>query len=99
LKNNADIVITDFHPDALAKGGKRTFEYHHKQVSVKNYVHFTHTVKDALLKNGFRMLNEIAVKVDDTVRHYYTAKNALAVYERFKNTPIIYGIHFRRGER
>jgi ubiquinone/menaquinone biosynthesis C-methylase UbiE len=98
LKTNADMVITDFHPEALAKGGKRTFAHRHKHITVKNYVHFTADVKKVLIKNGFRLVDEITVNADDTVKPYYEAKNALAVYEQFEKTPIIYGIHFRREQ-
>jgi len=96
-KETADIVITDFHPDALAFGGKRTFPHGKVQISVENYVHPLPVIKLLLLKNGFRAVNEVALSVDETVRHYYEQQNALHVYEKFKGFPIIYGIHFRRA--
>jgi hypothetical protein len=36
--------------------------------------------------------------VDESVKHYYAAKNALPVYEKFKGSRIIYGIHLRREQ-
>jgi ubiquinone/menaquinone biosynthesis C-methylase UbiE len=38
MKIEGDIIITDFHPDALAAGGQRTFKYQNKPVAVKNFV-------------------------------------------------------------
>jgi len=96
-KQHADIVITDFHPDALAFGGKRTFPHGKVQISVENYVHPVPVIKLLLLKNGFRAVNEITISVDETVKHYYEQQSALHVYEKFKGFPIIYGIHFRRA--
>jgi ubiquinone/menaquinone biosynthesis C-methylase UbiE len=85
LKPNADIVISDFHPKLLAFGGKRTFK------------HSISSIKDVLQENGFRLVTEEEIGIDETVKHYYTKQNALKIYERFKGFPVIYGIHLRRG--
>ena len=97
LKPKGDIIITDFHPNALAFGGKRTFEHHNTQIAVQNFVHYVPDLEDILLRNNFQVVNKIERKVDESVRHYYAAKNALPVYEKFKDLRIIYGIHLRRG--
>lgn len=97
LKDKGDIIITDFHPNALASGGQRTFKHNNTHIAVQNFVHPTHEIKAILSKNNFRVINEIEKRVDETVRHYYEAQNALHVYDKFKGFPIIYGIHFGRG--
>jgi len=97
LRFKADILITDFHPDALAFGGKRTFTHGNKQVAVRNFVHPLSLIKLILMRNGFVVVSEEEKKVDETVAHYYSAQNANHVYEKFKGFPVIYGIHFRRG--
>jgi ubiquinone/menaquinone biosynthesis C-methylase UbiE len=96
IKNKSDIIITDFHPDALASGGRRTFRHGHKHIAVQNFVHTTGTIKQVLLKNGFEVISHLELKVDEPVKHYYSQQNALHVYEKFKGRPIIYGIHFKR---
>lgn len=96
LKDKGDIIITDFHPNALAFGGKRTFEHHQTQIAVQNFVHYVAEIEDILLKNNFHIVNKVEKQVDESVRHYYAAKNALPVYEKFKGSRIIYGIHLRR---
>ncbi len=95
-KLNSDIIITDFHPDALAFGGKRTFRHQNAQIAVQNFVHPTDTIKNILLKQGFHAVNEVEKRVDESVECYYREQNALHVYEKFKGFPIIYGIHFKR---
>lgn len=97
LKPTGDVIITDFHPKLLAFGGKRTFKHHNERLAVKNYVHDVGTIKDLLYQNGFRLIREEEICIDETVKHYYTAQNALSVYERFKGFPVIYGIHLRGG--
>jgi ubiquinone/menaquinone biosynthesis C-methylase UbiE len=97
LKYKADIIITDFHPDALAFGGKRTFEHQKTQIAVRNFVHTTNSIKQILLRNDFELISDDEREIDKSVKHYYTEKNAAPVYEKFKGFPIIYGMHFRRA--
>lgn len=97
LKKNADIIITDFHPKLLASGGKRTFRHNNRHMAVRNYVYHIHTIKNLLLENGFTTVAEEEFSIDETVKHYYEAQNALPVYQQFKGFPVIYGIHLRRG--
>lgn len=96
LKPNGDIIITDFHPHTLANGGKRTFKHGNSFIAVENYVHPVNTIKDLLLRNNFMLVAEEEIKIDESMKHYYTDKNALHVYDRYKGFPIIYGLHLRR---
>ena len=96
LKENAEIIITDFHPDALAFGGKRTFNHQKKQIAVRNFVHSLTTVKEIVCRYGFETVREEEIKIDESVKHYYSDQNADHVYEKFNGLPIIYGLHFRR---
>lgn len=98
LKEDGDIMITDFHPDTLAFGGKRTFKHGNAQIAVRNFVHPVKTIREFLLKNGFEVVNEYERKIDESVKHYYTEQNATLVYEKFKGFPVIYGIHLKRGK-
>lgn len=97
LKEEGDLIITDFHPDALAFGGKRTFEHDKTQMAVRNFVHDVADIKRILAQYGFFVVEITERIVDEPVKHYYTAKNAMHVYEKFKDSKIIYGIHLRRG--
>jgi len=97
LKPSADVIITDFHPKLLAFGGKRTFKHHNERMAVKNYVHAVSTIKDLLYQNGFRLIHEEEISINESIKHYYADQGALSVYEQFKGFPVIYGIHLRRG--
>lgn len=97
LKRRAEIILTDFHPKMLAFGGKRTFSHNNRRLSVRNYVYHIHTIKNILHENGFCVAAEEEFRIDETVKHYYESQKALEVYEQFKGFPVIYGIHFKRG--
>lgn len=94
LDNSAGIIITDFHPVALASGGKRTFNYRKRQVTVRNFVHPLATISSIMKSHGFSLVYKEEVVVDESLRHWY--RNAPHVYEQFKGLPIIYGMLFRR---
>jgi ubiquinone/menaquinone biosynthesis C-methylase UbiE len=96
LKNGGELVVTDFHPFLLANGGKRSFNHEGRSLTVKNYVHSIAKVKKIFYDAGFTVIREEEKILNEDVRSYYETKNALAVYERFKGMPVIYGLHLRK---
>jgi ubiquinone/menaquinone biosynthesis C-methylase UbiE len=98
LKANGHIIITDYHPDALAKGGDRTFMHNGKRVAIKNYVHPIFKIETAALKLNFRIEELREKKIDATVRHYYEKQDALRVFEKFNGTAILYGLLLRKTD-
>jgi ubiquinone/menaquinone biosynthesis C-methylase UbiE len=96
LKKDGDLVITDFHPSMLARGGKRSFQHDGKSLSVVNYVHALDKVKKIRYTNGLTTIKQEERKVNEDVRSYYESQNALHVYERFNGMPIIYGLHLKK---
>lgn len=95
-KENGDIIITDFHPALLEKGGERTFSYKNETIRIKNYVHNIPEIESLLKKYGFKVIQKIERNIDEEVKKFYEKKNAIRVYENFYNTPFIYGLHLRR---
>jgi len=96
LKPCGDILLTDYHPEALAKGGKRTFSYKNRSISIHNYVHPIAFIRQLAAVNDLRIAHFRHIKISDAHRHYYEQKNALHVFEQFFNTPIIYGMHLKK---
>jgi ubiquinone/menaquinone biosynthesis C-methylase UbiE len=98
LKYNSEIIITDFHPLALSSGGKRTFQHNNDHIAIRNFVHSLDNIKNILYENQFTLVHEEEGYVDESVKHYYETQNAIHVFEKFKGTPIIYGMHLKRGD-
>lgn len=96
LKNGGDLIITDFHPAMLDKGGKRSFMHEGRNLTVVNFVHPLEKVKKTFYENGFMVMEQAERKVTEEVRRYYEAQNALSVYDRYKDMPIIYGLHLKK---
>jgi ubiquinone/menaquinone biosynthesis C-methylase UbiE len=96
LKNDGELIVTDFHPALLANGGKRSFNHGGRSLSVRNYIHPIGKIKKIFYDAGCIQIREEEKTVNEDVRSYYEKKNALAVYERFKGLPVIYGLHLRK---
>jgi len=98
LKPGAVVLITDYHPMALQKGGKRTFSYNGKTVSVKNYIHSIEKLQAIAGQLHWQSLRLVERVVDEILKPYYEKENALNVFESFKGSPIIYGLLFKKKD-
>lgn len=98
LKPGGEMIITDYHPAALAKGGKRTFSHNEKIVAVKNYVHSIAKLKKIARQLHLKVLRLVEKSIDETAKPYYEKQNALDVFEAWKGMPIIYGIHLKKPD-
>ena len=92
LKPGGNIIITDYHPAALEKGAKRTFKHGDTVVAIKNYVHTIENITAAAKQLKLSLVRLIEKNIDDSMRPYYEKQDALAVYEAWKGTPVIYGL-------
>jgi ubiquinone/menaquinone biosynthesis C-methylase UbiE len=97
LKPGGNIIITDNHPTALAKGADRTFKHNDKKIAIINYVHSIEKIESITDKLNLKIEKVIEKNIDDSVRSYYEKQQAIAVFEKWKNTPIIYGIRLKKA--
>jgi ubiquinone/menaquinone biosynthesis C-methylase UbiE len=90
------IIITDFHPVALSKGGKRTFRHNNKTIAVTNYVHSIEMLRHVAGQLDLSVLRFEEKVIDETSKPYYEKQNALDVFEKWKGVPIIYGMCLKK---
>lgn len=98
LKHGGEIIITDYHPEALTKGGKRTFKLDGKLIAVKNYIHPIEQLRVLTRQLGWTELRFTERVIDDSVKGYYERQNASSLFESFRDIPIIYGIHLKKAD-
>jgi len=96
LRPGGDLLVTDFHPAALARGGKRTFSHEGRTVSIRNYIHPLDAVRQAAALEDIALLARKELSIQPSHRPYYAGRNALDVYVRFLHTPMIYGLHLKK---
>jgi ubiquinone/menaquinone biosynthesis C-methylase UbiE len=96
LKIDGDMIITDFHPDMLQTGGQRTFKHQGRLVVIRNYIHTIQTIRTWAKRLHLKEVDFIERRIDENVLPYYERQNALHIYEKFKGSAVIYGIHFKK---
>lgn len=98
LKPNAVVLITDYHPASLQKGGARTFTYQNKLIAIKNYVYALVEIRSWTYALHWKEEYFTERLIDESVKHYYEEKAALHVFERFKNTALVYGMILKKSD-
>lgn len=96
LRPGGEILLTDFHPLALQRGSERTFLHEGKKVSVKNHIHPLQQIRSLAAACGLHELNFSESCIDASVKNWYEKQGALAVYERSRDTPVVYGLHLKK---
>jgi len=98
LKPGGEILITDYHPEALSRGGQRTFREGEQVIAVRSHVYPIRKIRAIARKLGLEELALTERKIDETMKPYYEKQKALSVYERFLGVPIIYGLHLKKSD-
>jgi ubiquinone/menaquinone biosynthesis C-methylase UbiE len=98
LKPGGNMVITDYHPRALARGGQRTFREGDQTIAIRNYIHTLTEIGNIAETLDLRMQEQVERKIDHSMQSYYEKQNALDVFARFYGVPIIYGIHLKKSD-
>lgn len=96
LKQGGDIIITDFHPGTLSKGGKRTFSLNNRQVEIKSFVYSIEQVQQWAREQQWQTVSLIELAIDDSVKDFFERNGLLHVFERNKGLLIVYGIHLNK---
>lgn len=96
LRPGGEMIFSDYHPAALARGGQRTFREGDKVIAVRNHVYPLPWLRRLARRLGLTELRVVEKSIDETMRHYYEKQQALHVYERFRGVPIIYGLHLKK---
>jgi ubiquinone/menaquinone biosynthesis C-methylase UbiE len=98
LKPGGTMLITDYHPTALAKGGQRTFREGEQLFAVRNHIYRIPRLLAITRRLNLTKVTFTERKIDESMRPYYEKQNALPVYRRFLGVPIIYGLHLKKPD-
>ncbi|MBS1601042.1 MAG: class I SAM-dependent methyltransferase [Bacteroidetes bacterium] len=97
LKPGGQLIITDYHPEALARGGQRTFrDKKQKTIAIRNHVYPLARVTDLASSLNLAPIRIIERRIDASMRPWYEQQGASAIFERFLGVPIIYGMQLKR---
>jgi ubiquinone/menaquinone biosynthesis C-methylase UbiE len=98
LKPGGDVIFTDYHPDALARGARRTFSREGKLIAIRNYIYPVEMLKAIAGQLQLEIIRFKERSIDESVRHFYERQNAIPLFDKFYRVPIIYGIHLKKAD-
>jgi ubiquinone/menaquinone biosynthesis C-methylase UbiE len=90
LRPGGTVLVTDMHPAALEKGAKRNFTAGGRAVEIKNHPHHPRSIEDLARGCGLAPVALAERRVDDTTRAFFERAHALPVFDRMKDTPLLY---------
>lgn len=97
LKPGGELIITDYHPEALQRDAKRTFRHQGKTIALKSYVHPLDKLRELSKQLGWTELRFTERVINEEVKHYYEKQQATGLYEKYYGMPLIYGIHLKKN--
>lgn len=101
LKPGGVVVITDLHPAVIQRGGDRSFSHRNRKVLIRSHLHSLEEIRS--LAAGMGWMEDIRVdrRIDERIRPFYEARNALSKYETLlrdlRGTEVAFGWRFSRG--
>jgi SAM-dependent methyltransferase len=90
LRPGGQVVVTDLHPAALARGARRTFVSGGRSIEIRNYSHDVQSLEDAGRACGLKFAAFAERRVDQETRVFYERAGALPIYDRMEDTPLVY---------
>ncbi len=96
-RDGGDVIVTDFHPDAVAAGHRRTFRdtvgLSHE---IEHYVHDATAHDTAARAAGLTPTKRSDAFVGPAVRHFYVAADRLDAYEMQTGLRLVLALAFRK---
>lgn len=96
LKENGEVIITDFHPEAFSAGMKRTFPNNNEVIEVENYLYDKEYLKSIFSELKWEIISTYEKKIDEEVKHLFEKQNFMSSYNKYFGTPLILGLHLRK---
>lgn len=94
-RRGGDVVVTDFHPDAVAAGHRRTFRNADGVHEIEHHVHDRAAHAAAAATARLTLQQQAAGAVGPTVRHFYASANRLEAYEAQTGLPLVLAFAYR----
>jgi len=93
------VLVTDFHPAAVAAGHRRTFRDANGALhELENHLHDVHAHRLAAARAGLALHDLRDRVVNDAVRDFYERAGRLDMYEQQLGLPLVLALVFTRAE-
>lgn len=95
-QHGAKLIVTDFHPAAVAAGHCRSFRVGGEIIELKHHVHSSDDHIEAARGAGFRIEEIRDAAIGNDVRPFYQNAQKLDVYPDHLGLPVVLALSFRR---
>jgi ubiquinone/menaquinone biosynthesis C-methylase UbiE len=95
-KDSADLYLSEFHPDALSLGWKRSFRCDDQVIELPTHPSSLQDVASAFRMHGFLLARGAEPGFDEPERKMFVANKKDHVYQASRGTPAIFIFHLRR---
>ena len=99
LKVGGDIVLTDFHPDAIRRGMRATFTHRGTTFEIEHEAYSLEALSSLFRSIDLEVLRFEERRLDEASRPSFARQNYLPAYRRFYGTPLVLGYHLRKVGR
>ncbi|HEY2380801.1 MAG TPA: class I SAM-dependent methyltransferase [Terriglobia bacterium] len=93
LRAGGAILLTDFHPDAIQAGMKRTFTSGGETLEIEHHSTSLERLQEIALDERLTPLFVDERVIDESVRPFFERAQYLEAYDRNKNVALVFGMH------
>ncbi len=97
-RRDGDLIVTDFHPDAVAAGHRRTFrDVAGVSHELEHHVHTAEAHASAARASGLTVGQRMDGVVGSSIEPFYAAAGRMDVYGAQRGLRLVLGLSFRRA--
>jgi len=97
LANGGTLIVSDFHPEAYARGHRRTFRSGNRVWEIETHPHTLAQHLAAAEAAGLTLLQHDEACVGPEIRDLYVEAGREALYEEHLGLPLVFALRFERG--
>jgi malonyl-CoA O-methyltransferase len=95
-RRGATVLVTDFHPDAVAAGHRRTFtDESDRTREIEHYVHSPRAHEESARRGGLELVTRCDGHVSPPIRSFYEEAGRLDRYEQQRGLSLVIVFVFR----
>jgi cytosine/adenosine deaminase-related metal-dependent hydrolase/ubiquinone/menaquinone biosynthesis C-methylase UbiE len=91
----ADLFISEFHPEASARGWRRSFSYERQVCQIQTFSHSLAKLCSLLTRSGFRLRHCAEPRFEEAERSIFMLRGKAALFEQVSKFPAALICHFR----
>jgi len=97
LAADGTVIVSDFHPEAHARGHRRTFRSGAGVCDIESHPHSLADHMAAAKAAGLALMDGVEAPIGPEARHLYAEAGRLALYEQHFGLPLVFALRFERG--